>query len=169
MTTTVTVEIGGIPHTVQVRQDGGRLVVALDGREHRVDAAEAEPGRWSLLVGAGRGSHDVRVRHDRGPLWTVFVESAPISVAVAERGRRPRRADDAAASGPARIAAPMAGKVVRLLVAVGDSVSARQGVAVVEAMKMENEVKSPATGEVVDLRVQAGDAIANGAVIAVVR
>jgi len=163
LTTIVTVEIRGVPHTVHVRQDGERLVVALDGREQCVEAVQAETGRWSLLVGPGRTSHDVRVRHDREGVWTVFLEGNPISVIVREPGRRPRPAEDATASGPARIAAPMAGKVVRLLVGTGDPVSARQGVAVVEAMKMENELKAPRAGTVLDVFVREGTSVEAGA------
>jgi biotin carboxyl carrier protein len=63
----------------------------------------------------------------------------------------------------------MPGKVVRVLVAPGDEVRTGQGLVVVEAMKMENEVRSSAAGEVVDLRIQAGDTVALGAVLAVIR
>ena len=67
------------------------------------------------------------------------------------------------------IAAPIAGKVVKILVAAGDQVKEGQGVVVLEAMKMENEIKAPAAGEVIDLRIQAGDSVSNGEVLAVVR
>lgn len=67
------------------------------------------------------------------------------------------------------IAAPMQGTIVKVHVKAGDTVEAGQPICVLEAMKMENEVRSPASGAVVDLRVQPGDTVANGAVIAIVR
>jgi biotin carboxyl carrier protein len=163
LTTRITVDVRGIPRTVDVRQDGGRLVVVLDGREQAIDAVQAGPGRWSLLVGPDRVGRDVRVRHDRAGVWTVFLAGAQISVAVREPGRRRPSSQDPHSSGPARITAPMAGKVVRLLVAGGDVVSARQGVAVVEAMKMENELKAPRAGTVLDVFVREGASVESGA------
>jgi acetyl-CoA/propionyl-CoA carboxylase biotin carboxyl carrier protein len=63
----------------------------------------------------------------------------------------------------------MQGTIVKVHVKAGDRVEAGEPICVLEAMKMENEVRSPIAGEVVDLRVQPGDTVANGAVIAVVR
>jgi acetyl-CoA/propionyl-CoA carboxylase biotin carboxyl carrier protein len=67
------------------------------------------------------------------------------------------------------IAAPMQGTIVKVHVKAGDRVEANQPICVLEAMKMENEVRSPAAGEVVDLRVQPGDTVATGAVIAIIK
>ena len=64
--------------------------------------------------------------------------------------------------------APMPGKVVRLLCAAGDQVTAGQGVAVVEAMKMQNEVQSPKAGQVLELRVREGQTVNAGEVLAVI-
>ena len=63
----------------------------------------------------------------------------------------------------------MQGTIVKVHVKAGDKVELNQPLCVLEAMKMENEVRSPAAGEVVDLRVQPGDAVSLGAVLAVVR
>ena len=62
----------------------------------------------------------------------------------------------------------MPGRIVRVLVAVGDLVSARQGVAIVEAMKMENELRAPRSGTVTEVAVAAGDAVETGAVVLVI-
>ncbi len=67
------------------------------------------------------------------------------------------------------VAAPMQGTIVKIHVKAGDSVEVGDAICVLEAMKMENEVRSPATGDVVDLRVQPGDTVANGAVIAIIK
>jgi acetyl-CoA/propionyl-CoA carboxylase biotin carboxyl carrier protein len=85
--------------------------------------------------------------------------------------RRPPRLSGSADAGPSDgvITAPMQGTIVKVHVRAGDTVEAGDPICVLEAMKMENEVKAPSSGAVVDLRVQAGDAVANGAVIAVVK
>ena len=67
------------------------------------------------------------------------------------------------------VTAPMQGTIVKVHVKAGDKVEANQPICVLEAMKMENEVRSPTAGEVVDLRVQAGDTVSPGAVLAVIR
>ena len=86
--------------------------------------------------------------------------------------RRVRPKLDRAASAAASdgvVAAPMQGTIVKVHVRAGDKVEANQPICVLEAMKMENEVRSPTAGEVVDLRVQPGDTVAVGAVLAIVK
>ena len=67
------------------------------------------------------------------------------------------------------ITAPMQGTIVKVSVKAGDRVQIGDTICILEAMKMENEIKSPAGGEVIDLRIQAGDSVTNGAVLAVIR
>ena len=91
--------------------------------------------------------------------------------AVAVNTRRTGRgAADAggAAHGEQRVIAPMPGRVVRVLVSVGDAVEARQPVAVVEAMKMENELRSPKSGHVKEVAVSAGTSVEAGRVLVVI-
>jgi biotin carboxyl carrier protein len=66
------------------------------------------------------------------------------------------------------IVAPMPGKVVRILAAAGESVEANQGLLVVEAMKMQNEIRSPKAGKVVEVKVASGEAVNSGQVLLVV-
>ena len=92
-------------------------------------------------------------------------------VAVTVNGRRTGRAaadGGTHAHGDATVVAPMPGRVVRVLVAVGDEVAAKQGLVVVEAMKMENELRSPKAGRVKDVSVTAGDSVEAGRVLLVV-
>ena len=94
-----------------------------------------------------------------------------VPVGVALNGRRRRgRADEgrASGSGPQRLKAPMPGKVIRVLVKVGDSVRPRQPVVVVEAMKMENELRSPKAGRVKDVTVTPGTSVEAGRVLVVI-
>jgi biotin carboxyl carrier protein len=91
-------------------------------------------------------------------------------VAVALNGRR-RAGEDRghAASGPQRITAPMPGKVVRIPARAGDAVRARQTVLVIEAMKMENELKAGRDGVVGELHVREGESVEAGALLAVIQ
>jgi biotin carboxyl carrier protein len=161
--TRLRLEIDGVVRSVHAREDGGRVLVELDGSTYRVDAVEGEPGRWSLLVGDQGNSHDVRVREGRDGDWIVLVDGTTVPVRTARRGAvidGIRRAD-----GPIRITAPMPGKVVRVLVKPGAALQARQGVVVVEAMKMENELRAPRAGTVRDVLAREGALVEAGALL----
>ena len=84
------------------------------------------------------------------------------------RFRGSRDAAAHAVDGPVRIVAPMAGRVVKVLVTPGDRVTARQGLVVVEAMKMENELRAPRDGTVADVRAAEGASVEANAVLVVV-
>jgi biotin carboxyl carrier protein len=162
--TTLRVEINGVVRTVQAKEDGDHVVVELDGRTYCVDAAEGEPGRWSLLLGDRCDSPDVRVRAGREGVWVVLVDGTPVAVRAA--GRRQDAIDGVRRTdGPVRITAPMPGKVVRVLVAPGAPLEARQGVVVVEAMKMENELRAPRAGTVRDVLAREGALVEAGALL----
>lgn len=92
------------------------------------------------------------------------------TAALTLNGRRTGRATDtpAQAHGDQSVIAPMPGRVVRVLVAAGDEVSAGQGVVVVEAMKMENELRAPKAGRVKDVSVSAGTSVEAGKVLVVI-
>jgi biotin carboxyl carrier protein len=105
------------------------------------DLREVEPGVWSVL----EGTRSWEVRTANGG---VRVNGAPVEVAVEDPRAWNARAAGQSVSGGAQVKAPMAGKVARVLVAVGDAVRRGQGVVVVEAMKMQNELKSPRDGRV---------------------
>ncbi|MGE0043955.1 MAG: acetyl-CoA carboxylase biotin carboxyl carrier protein subunit [Vicinamibacterales bacterium] len=94
--------------------------------------------------------------------------TVPVLVRTAGMGRRGRDHGGAHGSGPQRVTAPMPGKVVRVLVAPGDEVTAKQGLVVVEAMKMENELKAARDGRVREVAVTEGQSVEAGAVLVVV-
>jgi biotin carboxyl carrier protein len=159
----IELDVDGMVRTVQVEKAGDQFTVTIDGRTHVVDAAEVEPGRWSLLMDGSGASHDVRVRTLGPGEMSVKVNGA--SVPVALRDARRRRRAQASADGPVRVVAPMPGKIVRLLVAAGEAVAVRQGLVVVEAMKMENELRAPRAGTVSEVAVQEGAVVELGAVL----
>jgi biotin carboxyl carrier protein len=143
---------------VEAREDG-LWSVAVDGREHVIDAARVRPGTWSLLI---EGRSYVVDLDDRARTMAVIAESTETHM-VLEDARRKRLAQAvggaAAGGGSDLIAAPIAGKVVKVMVEVGDEVEAGQGVAVLEAMKMENEIKAEWAGRVEKVHVAAGDSV----------
>ena len=167
---TFEIDINGRTRTVAVEKTrGGAYRVSLDGETHEVDAARV--GVWGLsLLHRDTGlSRDVQVTPGSASgEWLVTLSGRIVAATV--NGRRSRRAgaEGGAADGEQAIIAPMPGRVVRVLVTPGDDVTARQGVVVVEAMKMENELRSPKAGRVKDVSVKAGDSVEAGRVLLVV-
>lgn len=147
-------EINGANFRYQ--RDDGSIIEGAFSREPLAD------GSFSILIGG-------RVyRVAPGAPGECFVNGMPIAVEVLDPRALRSRGGAASKSGQARIAASMPGKVVRLLVSAGDEVEAGQGVVVVEAMKMQNEMKSPKTGRVIEVRTKPGAAVAAGEVLMVV-
>lgn len=107
---------------------------------------------------------------DRSPAGRteIHVNDDLIPVNVYDRKRFTGGSGAAASQGRASLTAPMPGKVVRIMVKVGDAVAAHQGIMVVEAMKMQNEVQSPKDGTMTEIRVAEGQTVNAGEVLAVI-
>lgn len=158
------IEIAGKVHAVDYTAGSGAIEV--DGASIPVEARMLRPGVLSLLVD--------------GRAWRVLLDDDPNEPAVLIAGERvayrvddprslkARRAHAGGTDGPKTIKASMPGRVVRVLAAKGDAVAAHQGIVVIEAMKMQNELKSPKDGMVAELRVKPNDTVATGDVLAVV-
>jgi len=144
--------------------------IVIDGRPVEIDKAqlenaiEVEPGTFSVLVD-GR-SFEVRLpaAHATG---TASVQGRRYSLEVRDPRNAGRGSKSALGSGRQNIIAPMPGKVVRMLVQQGDTVETGQGLAVVEAMKMQNEMKAPRPARVTEVRVRDGDTVAAGQTLVV--
>ena len=169
---TFEIDINGRTRTVAIEKSAeGRYRVVLDGEVHAVDAARVGVYGLSLLIdGGGRTSHDVQVTP--GATGTdLLITHGGRTLTATVNGRRTGRAGadtGASAHGEQSVLAPMPGRVVRVLVAVGDEVAVRQPVVVVEAMKMENELRSPKAGRVKELNVTPGTSVDSGRVLLVI-
>ncbi len=150
---------------VELRQEAdGCFAVTLDGQALSVDACEAGRGFLSLLIGGQ--SHTAAVAR-QGEGWAVVIGRDAFAVELQEASRYTGAAVRVA-TGPARLKAPMPGKIVRLLASVGTVVEAGQGLVVMEAMKMENELRAPRAGTLRELGVREGQTVETGHQIAVV-
>ena len=154
--------VDGASHQIEVNREGNQLLCRVDGRVFEVDAALVRPEILSLRI----GSRSYEARHERTINGTqVWVGTTPFAVEVRDPRSLRGRSGAADDQGPKKLTAPMPGKVVRVLVREGDAVEAGTGLVVVEAMKMQNEIKSPKKGTVqkvlasVDAAVNAGDVL----------
>lgn len=160
------IHLGGKVRVVELAQANGRLACAIDGKAIEADAVEISPGIYSLLI-FGR-SFEVRVdEHPDGLRIHTGHREFPVRVAD-PRTWRGARGGTLEAEGRQQIHAPMPGKVVRLLVKQGDTVEAGKGLLVVEAMKMQNEIRASKSGTVERMLVGEGQAVNAGDLLAVI-
>jgi pyruvate carboxylase subunit B len=142
-----------------------RWKAMVEGREVDLplDASivEVSAGVFSVLL----GGRSFLARVDGS---VVHVNGRSIQVDLVDPREMSASDSSGASGGRAELTAPMPGKVIRLLFEEGQKIEAGQGILVVEAMKMQNEMQSPRSGTVTSIRVKAGDAVAAGDVLAVV-
>ncbi|MGP8245329.1 MAG: biotin/lipoyl-containing protein [Bryobacteraceae bacterium] len=134
-----------------------------EGEERQADVAEVTPGVYSVLLD-GR-SYEARVEHTPDGL-VVAVNGTRFPIEVRDPRRWSARSGGRAGDGIQNLLAPMPGKVVRVLARPGDTVEAGQGILVVEAMKMQNEMKAGRAGRVLSIAVQAGATVKADEVLA---
>ena len=145
---------------VQVRRNGTGYEVTLGGRTFQVDAATARAGLQSLRIDGSQ--HEVAVRQVRDSYWVSTPAAAgPVSVtdplthlAAQSHSKGGRRS--------AKVTAYMPGRVVALLAQEGEAVTAGQGIVVLEAMKMQNEIRAEHDGTLARIHVQPGQAVEGG-------
>ena len=168
---TLRLAVGGRALTVEVRRENGTYVATVDGRRHVVDVSQVGAS-WSLLVGTR--SYDVSFAEEPDGVVAVLVDGRRVPVVVESPRRswysgRPGGAHGGVApTGPHHVISPMPGKVVKMLVKPGDPVEPRQGLVVVEAMKMENELRSQWGGTVLEVCVTEGASVETGAILVIV-
>lgn len=162
---TYLVQIEGRRYAIQVAARADRPALTIDGEPLEAEVCFVGAHTVSLVV-AGV-SYTFHVERDPEAADQVRISRAGTAlVARVTDPRRRQRGAAAALEGRLRLTAPMAGRVVRCLAAPGDLVAHGQGLLVLEAMKMQNEVRAPKAGRLITLAVAAGAAVASGDLLA---
>ncbi len=162
-------QIGDEVREVEIQQDGRRVFARVDGREYELDVSEPEP--YVYLLKHENKIYEIFVspRPTSDSPYMVSSASGDIEVKIVDPKRlRGSGAAGGSADGAAEIRTLMPGKVVRLISAVGDAVEKGDPVMVVEAMKMQNDLKAPKAGTIKEIRVVEGATVAAGDVLAVI-
>jgi len=139
----------------------------IDGKPLEADCAEIRPGHYSILIGGQ--SYQARVApaadSEAGTMedWVVTIAEYDFHVRISDPRRRRFASQAAAQEGPMDVLAPMPGKIVRVLVGRDEEVRQDQGLVVIEAMKMQNELRAPRAGRITEVHVQEGIGIEAGA------
>lgn len=147
-------------------QDDGTFCIAIDGVSYNVDAQQVRPGTWSLLFDGRCVVVDLDKRHSAtGVAIVASVGTSEIALTVKDGPAQPLATSAGARSSVSRgeaVRASIAGKVVKLCVAVGDVVAPNTPVIAIEAMKMENELVCERGGTVIAIHKQVGQAVDTG-------
>jgi biotin carboxyl carrier protein len=144
----------------------GAAQLSFGGATREAQVSEPEPGMFTVII--NDRVYRCALEESPGGAVEVVVNGKRIPVAARDKKHLRGQAGAAAASGQVKLLAPMPGKVVRVLLNAGDEVAARQGVLVVEAMKMQNEVQSPKAGKIAEIKVSEGQTVNAGDVLAVI-
>jgi biotin carboxyl carrier protein len=154
---------------IQIRDDGSRVFAEIENRNYEFQVQESALGSYLMIHRHLVFDCRVEGRLESGKPINVAVGQTEFLVTLTDPRRlRGTTGVEAGGDDVARIVAPMPGKVARVLVAVGDQVKAGDGVVVVEAMKMQNEMKTPKAGTVTSLTAEPGATVNAGDVLAVI-
>lgn len=160
------ITVDGKPHRLDLERAGSGWQCRLDGQEIKIDAVLTRRDVLSLLV----DGHSYEVKREQTATdLHMWVGSTRFGVELHDpRSLRSRKDGAGDEQGVRKLLAPMPGRIVRVLVAENSAVEAGQGIVVVEAMKMQNEIKSPKKGVVQKILAAAGAAVNAGDVLAIV-
>jgi biotin carboxyl carrier protein len=156
-------------HKLNIRREGSRVFAEVDSHHYEFELREFDSDT-SLLIDNNR-VFECRVRrnHEQGGPFEVNIGTDNYAIRIVDPKRlRSAQSSGAHDHGVAWILAPMPGKIVRVLVEVGTHVEPGTGIVVVEAMKMQNEMKSPKSGTVVAIKAEAGATVNAGDVLAII-
>jgi len=157
--------ISGKTIEVSIDQTAGRIQATVDGRTYSIEATRVEPNVYWL--NSEHGSREIAVVR-QGDGYEVSVGVHRIPIEILDPRKALLRAAHSGHDGVVEIRAPMPGKIVRVLVEEAGAIGANSGIVVMEAMKMQNEIKSPKAGVVRKLGVREGAPVNAGDLIAVV-
>jgi len=164
-------ELAGKDHEVILRRGDATVVAFVEGRNYEVELRELARGQYLLVSGANIYKCRVEQKRDAaaGESFEVSLGGHSYDVNIVDPKRlRSGQSSAAHHTGAAELVSPMPGKIVRVLVAAGANVEAGTGIIVVEAMKMQNEMKAPKGGVVVSINAAEGATVNAGDVLAVI-
>ncbi|MEZ5425982.1 MAG: biotin/lipoyl-containing protein [Pyrinomonadaceae bacterium] len=162
-------EFNNQKHEVEVRRDGEKLFAEVDGRVYQIETGRPEPNVFLFKEGGRIDQIFVSPRTGSDQPFLVQIGNHQPEIKITDPKKlRGSSASEAGADGVAEIKTAMPGKLVRILVAEGSEVAAGEGVLVVEAMKMQNEMKSPKNGIVREIRFREGETVNAGQVLAII-
>jgi acetyl/propionyl-CoA carboxylase alpha subunit len=162
----IDVRVDGQAGQLEWDRDGDIWGFSQDGYRREAEVVSVEPGIYSVLL--GDKSFEVKIVPGPEGSWFVDLDERHYAVELTDPREHRSTARGRSAEGRQSLKASMPGKVVRVLAEVGDTVDTHQGIVVVEAMKMQNEVKSPRPGKVVQLVARIGATVAAGEVLAII-
>jgi biotin carboxyl carrier protein len=162
-------ELNNEKHEIEIKRDGEKVFAAIDGRSYELEASEPEPNVYLLKTEGKVYEIFVSPQKNAGEPFQVRVKNNEFEINLID----PKRLRGAGAGaehgdGVAEIKTAMPGKVVRILAEVGAEIKQGDGVIVVEAMKMQNEMKSPKDGIVKEIRFPEGATVNAGDILAVI-
>ncbi len=163
-----TLLIGKETHDVELLRQDGVTTLVWDGAAETVDIVEVEPGSWSVIMGGK--SVDVRLDALKNPdpdvqSFRATLYDAPYEFALQDPRKALLAAARGAASSGGTLTAPMPGKVVKLLVQEGDPVSEGQPLLIMEAMKMQNELRAVSEGVITKVTTSEGATVETGSAL----
>ncbi|HWO00266.1 MAG TPA: acetyl-CoA carboxylase biotin carboxyl carrier protein subunit [Blastocatellia bacterium] len=157
-------DIDGHQINLELERRNGRIVAVIGQRSYDLEVSTPQPGVY--LMFQGDEVHEAHVWSADANSLRVTLRGRLFTASIIDR--KQRRTSEHRPEGQQQLTAPMPGKVVRILLKPGDEVAAGQGIIVVEAMKMQNEIKSPKAGRILEVRVAEGETVNNNQVLAVV-
>jgi len=159
-------DIDGRAIAAEYEKTNGVVRLTIDGRTHEAELYESEPGLFMVVV--ENRVYRCYPRRSASGRAEIEVNDKLIEFGIRDPKRFAGGSAGAGSQGRASLTAPMPGKVVRIMLKTGDAVAAHQGILVVEAMKMQNEVQSPKDGTVSEIRVTEGQTVNAGDILVVI-
>ncbi len=156
-------------HEISLDLVNGGTMAEVDGRHHELEVRDSDNGNYLIIEGPNVYKCRVEARHEAKDSFAVVLRGQSFDITLIDPKRlRSAQTSGAHDQGAAQITSPMPGKIVRVLVETGTHVEAGTGIVVVEAMKMQNEMKAPKAGMVVSINAEAGATVNAGDVLAVI-
>ncbi len=162
-------ELNNEKHEVEIKRDGEKVFARVDGREYNLEASEVEPNVYLLKNDNKIYEVFVSPNTDKNAPYQVKIKNQEFEINLFDPKKlRGSKSADGQADGIAEIKTAMPGKLVRVLVRAGAEIKQGEGVLVVEAMKMQNEMKSPKDGTIREIRFEEGATVNAGDVLAII-